>query len=59
MKKRIIFDNWDVSIDDYAEYFEALQQDENRELTATEKWDLFYEELETNYEDEKINLGKY
>ena len=59
MKKRIIFDNWDVSIDDYAEYFEELQQDENRQFTETEKWDLFYEELETNYEDEKSNLDVY
>ncbi len=59
-----IYDDWNTCMDDYDDLFkeiedernEGLDEDEREELSDSEKMRIYYDELETWLDAEKMNL---
>ena len=58
LKQHIIYDDYNTSIDDYADYFEQLEEENGEELSESEKWDIYYDEIRNWLDCERVNLNK-
>jgi len=56
--KKIIWQDNNLNVEDYRDYFEELEQEKNRILTDDEKTEEMYNLNNEYYDDEKINLNK-
>ena len=57
-KKWIIWQNVDLNIDDYEDYFSDLETEYEEEFSDSRKWEMLYEDNAKQQEDERANLDK-
>ena len=58
MKEYTIYDDCNVSLDDYTDVFEQWEEDYGEELTDDDKWQMVWNELQFWFDAEVGNLNK-
>ena len=56
-KAHVIYDDYDVSMDDYQDLYDEIEAERDEELTDSEKLDIFYDELNVWMDAERCNLN--